>query len=255
MIIDSLAHSTPNGRWFHTNHNAGIERLMEHIKRHSVNKTVVSGTLQPGVNEYVLDLYAQFPDLIYPLPAIAYAEIDIINSVLECYKRQGIKAVKVHPRWIEKALDDPWIDDVFSACEKQGLAVFVCTVINGLASCQSTPKILGSLCARHKDLKIVLLHGGYTNLLNTAEEIRPYENVMLDISYTLPRFYDSSLGLDMKFLMRTFDRRILIGTDFPEFTYDEVAFALKYLGVQWDSVLADGLLGRNFSRFLLSDHE
>lgn len=53
-------------------------------------------------------------------------------------------------------------------------------------------------------------------MLATSEIVRPMEHVLLDLSLTATRFADTSIGRDIEWLMRTFDRRICIGSDFPE---------------------------------------
>lgn len=95
--------------------------------------------------------------------------------------------------------------------------------------------VLYEICLNNLQSKIILLHGGYCELLETSEMIRPLGNVILDLSYTLLRFRETHLVDDIKFLFQTFDRRICIGSDFPENTISDVIKVIE------EKKLAEGL--------------
>ena len=165
----------------------------------------------------------------------------------ERYIGLGAKGLKIHPRWSGISLDDPLIDLVFNVAKERDIPVFLCTVTTGIIHSNYLPTIIGELVEKYDNVKIVLLHGGYLDLLATSEVIRQYENVILDLSATLCRFYDSSIGSDIKYLFRTFDKRICLGTDFPEYTYENVYAALRFLNIEKG---LDGPLGTNLKIFL-----
>jgi predicted TIM-barrel fold metal-dependent hydrolase len=76
---------------------------------------------------------------------------------------------------------------------------------------------------------MVLLHGGTVEMLRYAESIRTNPNVLLDLSYTLQRYEGSSLDQDISYLFRTFDRRICIGTDYPDYEPAQVRVRFEAL--------------------------
>ncbi len=251
-IFDSLTHTTPDGRWFSTSIDASLSRLLNHIKEFHVTKSILSGFPDKKQNDYILDVYRNYPDLFYPVPALIKQPPKMILRTLKNYRSQGVRAVKIHPRFVGlERIDDPWLDEVMSICEEERFILFLCTVFKGIScdSC-SIPKKIGYFCKKYNQLKFVLLHGGFNDVLQTSEEIRLYENALLDISSTLTRFYDSSIGLDIKFLIRTFDRRLVIGTDFPENTYKDIFSALSYLGFSSVDILKKPYMGDNLFRFL-----
>ena len=49
-----------------------------------------------------------------------------------------------------------------------------------------------------------------------AEAIRDCPNAFLDISFTLQRYRSSSIAADLRYLLNSFDRRVVFGSDFPE---------------------------------------
>src|SRR5439155_23589534 len=75
---------------------------------------------------------------------------------------------------------------------------------------------LHSLATRFPELHFVALHGCGSWILQAAEAVRSLPNVALDLSFTLHRYGATSLGTDLRFLMATFDTRLIFGSDFPE---------------------------------------
>ena len=73
------------------------------------------------------------------------------------------------------------------------------------------------------------MHGGGPNLLKFYEKFRFLNNVYIDLSYTLLHYQKTSLEKDIIFLMRNFDKRLTIGSDFPEFKLNDlVKISKKY---------------------------
>ncbi len=248
FCFDSLAHATQDGCWFSTQIDASLSRLLRNMDYFNVNKSVLAGLPIKEFNDYVVQVYKKYPDRFYPVPALT-----LENSVLEQiqnYKAQNIKAVKIHPRMLQIPLDGEWISNAMATCESEKMHLFLCTITTGLNNIHNTPmsKTISSLCRKYEKLKIVLLHGGYLELLATAEEVRSLSNIIIDISLTLPRFYDASIGRDIVYLARTLDGKICLGTDFPEKTYDDIFKSLKCLGVD----VEDALWGSNLYNFLFA---
>ena len=66
------------------------------------------------------------------------------------------------------------------------------------------------------------MHSGTVRLLEMIEIARSYKNILLDLSFTLCKFENSSIDLDIKFACNTFDQRICIGSDYPEFSFKKL---------------------------------
>jgi predicted TIM-barrel fold metal-dependent hydrolase len=77
--------------------------------------------------------------------------------------------------------------------------------------------------------KIILMHGGGPNLLKFYEKFRFINNVFLDLSYTLVQFQKTSLEKDIIFLMNKFDKRIIVGCDYPTFNLNTYLSILRRL--------------------------
>lgn len=73
--------------------------------------------------------------------------------------------------------------------------------------------------------------------------------MLLDLSLTLPRFAGSSIGQDIKFLFNTFEKRIVLGSDFPEYTFSDIYKSLRLLDISVGDFIGVGPFGENLMRF------
>ena len=74
---------------------------------------------------------------------------------------------------------------------------------------------------------IMLMHMGGTNLLKIHNYIRHSPAFIGDLSMTYLKYRKSSISDDIGFLLRNFDQRICIGSDFPEYSPKEIIKFVK----------------------------
>jgi len=111
------------------------------------------------------------------------------------------------------------------------------------------------LVGRFPSLPFVLLHGGGSWILQVAEAIRDCPNAFLDISFTLQRYLSTSIAADLRYLLSSFDRRVVFGSDFPEV---DIRSALKTFRSIADGVQEGkcaNVLGANLDRILAWNEE
>lgn len=231
--MDALAHITRDGDWFGTGLDASLPALLASMDRDGVDR---NGVDQGGVDRAVLAGIpgAEDDDLLlaavqaHPGRFLAVAGVDVcedsfvdergLNQRLEEVKALGFSGIKLHPRFSGVPVTDPRIRKAVHLAGKLDLTAMVCTIHRPPLPPLGRPlsDALYELCRECDQTRIILVHGGYTDLLATSELIRPLEHVLLDLSTTLPRFHAASTGLDIRFLLETFDRRLCVGSDFPE---------------------------------------
>jgi predicted TIM-barrel fold metal-dependent hydrolase len=150
-------------------------------------------------------------------PNVAAAEVE---GQLASLSAMGYRAVKLHPRLSGLSVRDPRFAQTLRLAAAADLIVFYCgyqfAADSRLHPVDPLPWLLDAL-AEAPTLRMVLLHGGTVEILRYAESIRMKPNVLLDLSNTLQRYEGSSLDQDISWLFRTFDRRICIGTDYPDY--------------------------------------
>ena len=253
MIVDAMAHATETGQWFETGRNASVEALLASMDAHGVDRAVLAGL--PNITE--LDFLSQ-AQAAHPGRFIPVAGLDLstgLNAAARTIaqaEEMGFAGVKIYPRLSGVPLDDPLVEEVVDLAGEADLAAFICTVHRPPLPPLGRPvsDAIHQLCAVCEDTRIVLVHGGYDDLLSTSERIRPMEHVLLDLSLTLTRFAKASVGMDIAYLLESFDRRICVGTDFPENNWRDVMAAFETIGVTRNDLAGAGVLGRNLIEFL-----
>jgi predicted TIM-barrel fold metal-dependent hydrolase len=225
MTIDSLTHVTPDGKWFKTNYDCSESRLLREIDASRIDYAVVVPIAGFHPNEFVLEVCNRRPDVlipgcsfnpcIYPTPAEAVAE----------FRRQlsgtPYRVLKLHPRLNQyDPLDSrclAMLEDLESWAKP--FVVWLDTILYnpGVTLQKSLVDTLHEIVRRFPRLQFVLLHGGSSWLMQVAEAVRALPNAILDISFTMLKHAASSLTQDMRHLIATFDQRMSVGSDFPEF--------------------------------------
>jgi predicted TIM-barrel fold metal-dependent hydrolase len=252
MIIDTLTHITKDGYWFDTAHDASLSRLIRVMKEAKVDKSLLVSNRQED-NEVVLSTYKKFPEKFIPIGAVkinGFSDKKIEKMMVQM-KTEGFHGIKIHPRLLRLSLLSKEINAALFWAANLDLVSLVCTIHRHPAPVLGRPlyDVIHELCENHSQTKMVLLHGGYYDLLAVSEIIRPYENVLLDLSVTLIRFLESSIGNDIRFLVKRFDQRLVVGSDFPEYTFTDVLIAFEKLGFSREYLNNKGILGDNFKRF------
>ena len=83
-----------------------------------------------------------------------------------------------------------------------------------------------------------------------AELARANSNVLLDLSYTIMRYRNTSLEPDFRHLFQTLDQRICVGTDFPEFGPQDVRNRIQELSDDLPHDKLENICYRNIMSFL-----
>ena len=157
---------------------------------------------------------------LFPVAAWSDIPSSEVEGQLAALLAMGYRAIKIHPRLSGLSVRDPRFAQTLRMAAAAGLIVFHCgyqfAADNLLHPVDPLPWLLEAV-AGAPTLRLVLLHGGTVEILRYAESIRMNPNVLLDLSNTLQRYEGSSLDQDISWLFRTFDRRICIGTDYPDY--------------------------------------
>lgn len=151
------------------------------------------------------------------------------------------------------SLKDPRLVKTFQVAARLELPIFLCTYFHSAVSGYPTQDPLFDIAAllrRAPRARVLLVHGGDVNLLRYAEMVRFNPNLLLDLSMTFMKYRSSSLDLDIRFLFEQFDRRICVGTDFPEYTHGEVRKRFIEMSKGISRTKLENIAFRNIEGFL-----
>ncbi len=178
----------------------------------------------------------------------------LTDNELDKISLLGFKGIKIHPRFsnFKVSENSDRLIQIFNKASNKKLVVFYCTYAH--CSLQSYPKRdpfydLINILSFCPSAKVVLVHGGDVALMKYAELVRFNHNLLLDLSLTFMKYSGSSIDMDIHFLFRNFDRRICIGTDFPEYTLDAVLTKFNFMCEGLSSEKVENIAHKNILNF------
>jgi predicted TIM-barrel fold metal-dependent hydrolase len=223
LYFDSLVHVTSDGKWFETAHDASVERLLRNLEEAAPARACVVGIA--GFNmadDFVMSVCRKHSELLVPVAGVepgAFASSREARAHLTGLSKAGFRAVKVHPAFSGIDLSDARVHALMDAAAETGMPVFLCTYLRSSRYRPSAPPLdlVHDLVRRHPETWMLLLHGGTTEVLAFSDLVRGADRLLLDLSFTLLRYRNSSLDPDLRYVLETLDRKCTVGSDFPEY--------------------------------------
>ncbi len=226
-IFDSLTHPCFDSNWILPRYKgiASIDSLITQMQNNNVKWAFAVGMLGIGeydVNKYVDFVYNKSSNNVQLFP-IAYFHpsnktMKEVKDEIRMMKNKGYVGIKLHPR-ISNFSYSIKIANIIQEASFQQMKVLLCTYpyANNMALYNS-PELLMEMLNKTNNAKILLLHSGAVRVIEYMEIARAFENILLDLSLTLCKYEGSSVDLDLAYMFEKFDRRICVGSDFPEFS-------------------------------------
>lgn len=172
---------------------------------------------------------------------------------LEDVRRLGYRAIKIHPHLSGFSARLEQLEGLFQAAAALDLVIFYCTYMHCRIEDYPPADPLYSLVwllKRCPRARVVLVHGGDVRLMEYAELVRFNPNLLLDLSLTVIKYRGSSVDADIRFLARGFDRRICVGTGFPEYSHADLRVRLDELFEDLEPDKVENIAYRNLEMFL-----
>ena len=158
------------------------------------------------------------------IAAYSYNPNISLKKNIEILDKYDFKIIKIHPRYMNLHLkeNESFYRELFGFAQKKKLLIQWCSLDswnNGQLPEISQIFFLNKILNNYRRTKLIIMHGGGSEILKYYENFRFFENVFLDLSYTLCHFENSSLISDLQFLSEKFDRRVVVGSDYPCFKF------------------------------------
>ena len=253
-IFDSLTHPTISGEWLSGKFNAEFSALNAEMEANNVVNACAVGL--PNVGEYNHVDFINFCKKYNKLIPIAGFDIftNNIDEEISQLKSMGFRGLKLHPRCgnfsFEK--DNERIVEIMNSCFDNNLVVFICTYFSSemnLFPNRDPFWDLVSIFKKSPKTKTILVHGGLTRIMQYVDLVRFNSNILLDLSYTIIKYQGSSLDLDIKYLFESFDRKLCIGSDHPEFSINHLRERLDFFSVDLPKLKLENIYYKNLKNF------
>ncbi len=258
MIFDSLTHVTPEGRWFETSLDASEAELMRQLDETKVERAMVVALADYIENNFVLKVCQRHRERLIPCasfnPSTCTSPVAARARIREEVKDSPYAAVKLHPRLNRYDPLDPLCVAIFEeiASWNDPVPIWLDTLFYYRGGNLRKPPVdtIHEVVSRFPSLNFVLLHAGGSWILQLAEAIRDCPNAFLDLSFTIHRYRNSSIATDLRYLVNTFDRRLIFGSDFPEVSIGNALSDFQELADGIASEKQANVLGGNLTRIL-----
>jgi len=259
MIVDAHTHVTPDGQWFSTNCDASEASLLRQMDEVGIDKAAVIGLPGYITNTFINDVCQRHKDRLLPVASFNPANHDnqriASQEVRKQIKDSGFIGLKLHPRLNRY---DPLDSRVLALLEEiagwhPSITVWIDTFFyypGGIL--RKTPvETLHELVSSYPEITFLLAHAGGPDILRLSHAVRSCPNAFLEISLTLTRFLGSSVETDIRYLLQTFEQRLIFGSDFPEVSLSEAKSTFNKLGKETKQGAVEAVLGNNFQRLIL----
>lgn len=221
--FDSLVHATLDGRWpAKAGVDAGAERLLRDMDSVQVDKACLVAVAGLNENADVERIARAHPDRFVPVASVNPRELgaeEAVRLAVREVRNQGFAGIKLHPRLHDYDAVSPGCLAALREAGENGLPAFVCSLFRRRAvATLNAADTVDRLAKAAPETTMVLLHGGGTEVLNLFELVRMHAHLRLDLSFTLLRYAGSSLDADMRFLVEHLDERLVVGSDYPDYS-------------------------------------
>jgi len=257
-IIDSLTHPTIDTNWILPKYPrmSCIDKLLSDMDQYNISHALSVG--MKGIGNYdekkYIDLIKPYTNRLVPIAFFDLHDdltLSVISNMLRAIKKLGYKGIKLHPRISNFKLQNPLLAPVIKQANEMQLSVLLCTYFyNRSDNSFNNVDELANLIFELDGAKVILLHAGSVRLLETIEIARAHNNVLLDLSFTLCKYMGSSIDLDIQYAFNSFDERICIGSDFPQYSLSALRERYNFFAKKIQKYKAENIAFRNIVKFL-----
>jgi len=167
--------------------------------------------------------------------------------------KKGIKIIKILP-YEQKILRSSYnrVLDLAEFAEEKNMVLTICSTYGSKLLYETNGIELATLIKKKYDIPIILAHGGGPKILDAMSVMLEYDDIFLDLSFSLKFWWDSSIIKDYAFALKKLgSKRCFYGSDYPYVKFDESLyyfnkFIKKY---NFSDEAIENILHINFEEF------
>jgi predicted TIM-barrel fold metal-dependent hydrolase len=227
MIIDANAHITEDGKWFNSQLTANAQTLLKQMDSAGVDKAVLVPFHGITSNDYIINTVSQYPDRFIAgcsINPVQQTKADIKVELTRLADNE-VRICKLHNRLHKYEPSNNLVYDFLELNEglEKPMIISICGILaNKNISPELTPvQHFHKLTSSFPNTIFIIMHAAGTHALSLYEAVKDNPNVYLDLSFTISKYKGSSVDFDIAFLIEKFDRRLIWGSDFPEFNVEQ----------------------------------
>jgi predicted TIM-barrel fold metal-dependent hydrolase len=213
-VHDGHINISESGRWFDSGLDASYERVVEELDAAGIDRAALLA--MPGV--CTNSIFSSGKVNRNKFWCVGNLDFSNINYSIDQIVDLDLDGVKIHPRFQRVGIDALLEMEFMDKLEQLALPVMICGwQQSSTVSIESlSPLHIDKMAKKHPRLPIILSHLGGYRFWDAYTVARANPLVFLDCSYYLQAFRGTSLESDFFSLLKTVDRKVIYGSDFPE---------------------------------------
>ena len=232
-IFDTLIHSGMCLKWpSKPNLDINIQTILRLIDNENILKGALVQTSPWFDSSTSIELFYKSiisyksKKRIIPVATIPNQSLNKIKLFIDNAIEIGFKVFKIHPRFSKHSEDE--LEIILDYLLPKAKLIQICTYqsqdIKTLNNSIDASKLLEFLAYKSNfySTHIMLMHAFDVSILQAHSIVRHNKYLILDLSMTILKYDGSSIDNDISFLFKHFDRRICIGSDYPEWSYQQL---------------------------------
>ena len=218
------------------------EQIVEAMDRAGIRTLMLSAWHRPGQwvfhNDQVAEMTRQFPDRFVGVAAVNLEKpVEAVRELERAVKELGFKALRVVPWLWNRPPNDKFYFPLYVKCIE--LDIPFCTQVGHTGPLMPSETgrpvpYLDEVALTFPELKIVAGHIGFPWTEEMIGVAWKHENVYIDTSAYLPRYYPPQL---IHYLKTYGKEKVLFGTNFPQLSLEKCVQQVEDLGLS-DEVAA-----------------
>ena len=229
------------------------------ISKEPINEYLI--TLSKKISEYriskgliyLIDSRVKFEYIELPTNLLLSGTVNVKNPDLESVLNNNIKLIKIYPydHKLSK-LDYSNVLNIAYIAQENNIALTICSTYGSKLLYDINGVELAAYIKKYIDVPIILAHGGGPKIFDAMTMAIEYDNIFLDLSFSLKYWYGSSVIQDYAFALKKLDcERIFYGSDYPYVDFkDSLWYFLNFIEkYNFTNKERDLILYKNFELF------
>jgi predicted TIM-barrel fold metal-dependent hydrolase len=218
MIIDAHVHITDNGRWFHTDYDASLNRLIKSMDEAKVEKAIILPISPYISNKFVYSVCKKFPEKFF-----GFASVDPQNNLASTLLKADVRefclcGLKLHPRLQHFSLNNKNFQHIVTSCIELNIPILLDAFFREKDI--QAPEFIDHVAhiAKHNpDVSLIIAHAGGLFFKETICKLEKYQNIFFDLSFILEYLPSEVCQQELMPLCYNIGAdRLIFGSDFPE---------------------------------------
>jgi uncharacterized protein len=211
-------------------------QIVEAMDRAGIQTLMLSAWHRPGQwithNDVVAEMVTQFPDRFAGVAAVNLEKpVEAVRELERAVKELGFKALRVVPWLWQRPPNDKFYFPLYVKCLE--LDIPFCTQVGHTGPLMPSEPgrpvpYLDEVALVFPELKIVAGHIGFPWTDEMIGVAWKHENVFIDTSAYLPRYYPPQL---LHYLKTYGQDKVLFGTNFPQLSLEKCVQQVQELGL------------------------